>query len=141
IYPSPSGPFTCTDGSIYLYLNVPQWKRMVKLLEGEPWVSEFDPYWVLNITPELHAKFNGYFQKWVGGKKKDDICLEAQNLGISMVQINDASDLLRNEQFRFRGFFQDLEHPVLGTAAYPTVPYKMSGTPAELKTPAPTLGQ
>jgi hypothetical protein len=34
-----------------------------------------------------------------------------------------------------------VSHPVLGSALYPTVPYKLSETPASIVSCAPLLGQ
>ena len=55
--------------------------------------------------------------------------------------VNDAADLHDSPQYRHRGFFQQVTHPVLGDAAYPTVPYGFSASPARITSAAPTLGQ
>ncbi|HUL98090.1 MAG TPA: CoA transferase, partial [Mycobacterium sp.] len=65
----------------------------------------------------------------------------AQKLSVPLVPVNDAAALQRSEQYQHRGFFQDVTHPVLGTAAYPTVPYKLSASPAQIRSAAPILGQ
>jgi len=57
------------------------------------------------------------------------------------VPVNGAADLRHSPQYRHRGFFQAVSHPVLGAAAYPTVPYALSASPAEITSAAPTLGQ
>jgi crotonobetainyl-CoA:carnitine CoA-transferase CaiB-like acyl-CoA transferase len=58
-----------------------------------------------------------------------------------LAPVNNVSDLPRSEQLRHRGFFTEVEHPVQGRALYPTVPYKLSATPARIERPAPLLGQ
>jgi len=58
-----------------------------------------------------------------------------------IVPINNPEDLMANPQFRHRGFFSKVDHPVLGEALYPTVPYRLSATPASIDTPAPLLGE
>ena len=55
--------------------------------------------------------------------------------------MNGAADLHESPQYRHRRFFRDVEHPILGTAAYPTVPYMLSASPAEITRPAPGLGE
>ena len=52
-----------------------------------------------------------------------------------------AAELKNSPQYRHRGFFRDVTHPVLGTAAYPGVPYLLSASPAQITTAAPALGQ
>jgi crotonobetainyl-CoA:carnitine CoA-transferase CaiB-like acyl-CoA transferase len=55
--------------------------------------------------------------------------------------VNNARDLVASPQYRFRGFFAEVRHPLAGAALHPTVPYRLSATPAKLRTPAPLLGQ
>jgi crotonobetainyl-CoA:carnitine CoA-transferase CaiB-like acyl-CoA transferase len=55
--------------------------------------------------------------------------------------VNNARDIQSSPQYAFRGFFADVNHPVLGSALYPTVPYKLGATPAKIRTAAPLLGQ
>jgi crotonobetainyl-CoA:carnitine CoA-transferase CaiB-like acyl-CoA transferase len=57
------------------------------------------------------------------------------------VPVKSAADLKNSLQYRHRGFFQHVTHPVLGTAAYPGVPYLMTASPARITSAAPTLGQ
>ena len=49
---------------------------------------------------------------------------------------------LDDPQLRARGFFEPLDHPVVGPHEYPTWPVRMSAGPARFWSgPAPTLGQ
>ena len=49
---------------------------------------------------------------------------------------------LDDPQLRARGFFEPIEHAVVGAQEYPTWPVRMSAGPATFWTgPAPTLGQ
>ena len=55
--------------------------------------------------------------------------------------VKSAADLKTSPQYRHRGFFQDVTHPVLGGAAYPGVPYLLSASPAHIITAAPGPGR
>jgi crotonobetainyl-CoA:carnitine CoA-transferase CaiB-like acyl-CoA transferase len=57
------------------------------------------------------------------------------------VPVNGAADLYRSPQYRHRGFFRPVRHPVLGDAQYPTVPYTFGASPARITSPASALGQ
>ncbi|MGO9511234.1 MAG: CoA transferase, partial [Mycobacterium sp.] len=72
---------------------------------------------------------------------KEAAAERAQRMGVPLVPVNGAADLRDSPQYQHRGFFCDVAHPVLGTAAYPTVPYRLSASPAEIRSAAPTLGQ
>ena len=62
-------------------------------------------------------------------------------MGVPLVPVKSAADLKNSPQYRHRGFFHDVAHPVLGSAAYPGVPYLLSASPARITSAAPALGQ
>jgi crotonobetainyl-CoA:carnitine CoA-transferase CaiB-like acyl-CoA transferase len=118
------------------------WKAVGQLL-GEPeWMKAFPDNWLeRGLTPERIADCRRHVGDWLKAQDKNEVAAAAQTLGLTLVPVNDASDLVTSEQFKHRGFFARVEHPVLGAALYPTVPYKLSLTPARIERPAPLLGQ
>ena len=87
------------------------------------------------------ARTRKHLTRWLAKLGKHEIAEEAQRRGVMIVPINNPEDLMANPQFRHRGFFSKVDHPVLGEALYPTVPYRLSATPASIDTPAPLLGE
>jgi benzylsuccinate CoA-transferase BbsF subunit len=64
-----------------------------------------------------------------------------QAAGVAAGAVQNAGDLLeRDPQLRSRGFLQDVTHPVLGTFGHHAPPYKLSRTPAFVRS-APKLGE
>ena len=139
----PASFFACADGFIYLYMTSRNhWMGLKKLMGQPEWLDAFDDDWLeFSVTPEKVVTFQNGFAKWVAGLTKDAAAEEAQRLGVPLVPVKSAADLKNSPQYRHRGFFQHVTHPVLGTAAYPTVPYLMSASPARITSAAPTLGQ
>jgi crotonobetainyl-CoA:carnitine CoA-transferase CaiB-like acyl-CoA transferase len=139
----PASFFACADGFVYLYMTSRAHWLAVKKLMGRPvWLDDFDDDWLeFSVTPEKVAAFQRGFATWVRDLAKETAADEAQRLGVPLVPVNDAADLHHAPQYRHRGFFQAVNHPVLGEAAYPTVPYTLSASPAEITSAAPALGQ
>src|SRR6201997_3541494 len=139
----PAAFFPCCDGFVYLYMTSRAHWQGVKALMGHPeWLDAFDDDWLeFSVTPEKVAAFRRGFAEWVRDFAKEVAADQAQRLGVPLVPVNGAADLHLSPQYRHRGFFQDVTHPVLGQAAYPTVPYALSASPAEITAAAPTLGQ
>ena len=138
----PSGIFACRDGSLYVWMSEPaHWQALGQLL-GEPgWMQEFPARWLeRDCTPERVAECRRHIAAWLADQDKDSISAEAQKLGLTLASLNTAAELVASPQYDFRGFFTEVGHPVLGTARYPTVPYKLSRTPARIAAPAPLLG-
>lgn len=139
----PASFFPCADGHVYLYLTSrAHWLGVKELLGHPDWLDAFDDDWLeFSVTPDKVAAFRRGFAGWVRGLPKARAADEAQRLGVPLVPVNDATDLHRSAQYRHRGFFQNVNHPVLGDAAYPTVPYALSASPAEIACAAPALGE
>ena len=55
--------------------------------------------------------------------------------------VHSPAEVLASEQYGARGYFADIEHPVIGEATYPGAPFIMSETPWQASAPAPLLGQ
>lgn len=139
----PAGIFACRDGYAYIWMSAPaHWDALRQLLGDPEWMNDFPERWLeRECTPERVAQCRECIAAWLATQDKHEVAAQAQALGLTLVPVNDARDLLASPQFAFREFFQALDHPVLGRHRYPTVPYKLSVTPAQLRTPAPLLGQ
>ena len=139
----PAGIFPCKDGYIYIWLSAPaHWEGLRQLLDDTDWMNEFPDNWLeRECTPERVATCRHHLVRWLQTQNKQDAAEKAQKLGVTLVAVNNAADLVASPQYQFREYFKALEHPVLGTIPYPTVPYHLSETPARPTTHAPLLGQ
>jgi crotonobetainyl-CoA:carnitine CoA-transferase CaiB-like acyl-CoA transferase len=139
----PAAFFACADGFVYLYMTSrAHWAGLKNLMGHPEWLDAFEDDWLeFSVTAEKVAAFRRGFAAWVRDLAKESAADQAQRLGVPLVRVNGAADLHHSPQYRHRGFFQDVGHPVLGPAAHPGVPYALSASPAEIISPAPTLGQ
>jgi crotonobetainyl-CoA:carnitine CoA-transferase CaiB-like acyl-CoA transferase len=139
----PATIFACREGYVYLWLSERgHWAAMRQLMGNPEWMNSFPERWMeLECTPERVAKCRQEFGAFLRTRDRDQVSAQAQKLGLPLVAVSDARDLPSSPQYIFREFFSEVNHPVLGRAAYPTVPYKLSATPAAVAAPAPLLGQ
>ncbi len=138
----PASFFECADGYVYLYMtNGSHWTGLKRLMGKPDWLDEFEDDWLeFSVTPDKIRTFQCGFADWVRVLNKDAVSDEAQRQGVPLVPVADTVDLKTSPQYRHRGFFRDVMHPVLGTAAYPGVPYLLSASPARITSAAPALG-
>ncbi len=61
--------------------------------------------------------------------------------GIPAAPVLDPREACRQPQLAARGFFEEVAHPVVGTHATPTVPFRYTSVARWIRRPAPTLGQ
>lgn len=139
----PAGIFACRDGYAYIWMSAPaHWKALGELLDNPGWMESFPEHWMeRECTADRVALCRHHIAEWLRTRDKHEAAAQAQKLGLTLVAVNNAKDLVSSPQYLFREFFAEVDHPVLGSALYPTVPYRLSATPARIETPAPLLGQ
>lgn len=139
----PAGIFACRDGYAYIWMSAQgHWDALRQLLGNPAWMNSFPERWLeRECTPERVTQCRQHIAEWLKTQHKHEVAVTAQKLGLMLVAVNNAKDLCESEQYQFRHFFAEVNHPVLGTVAYPTVPYQLSETPARITMPAPLLGQ
>ena len=74
-------------------------------------------------------------------KKKADMFYAAHERRFIYGMVQSPQEVMENPQYQHRGYFVELDHPVVGPATYPGAPFIMSGTPWEASLPAPALGE
>lgn len=141
----PAGIFPCRDGYVYIWMSTPgHWEALRTLLGDPAWMRDAERWpdrWLERAcTPERVAQVRQHLGEWLRHEGKEEAAARAQQLGLTLVAVNDVRDLLKSPQYAHRGYFAELDHPQLGRLRYPTVPYRMSATPARLNAPAPALG-
>ncbi len=115
--------------------------RALRELMGKPdWLA--DDRWdnrvyranhLMEIAPQLDA--------WMKQQKKQDIYHKLAKAGIPVGPINSAEEVMNNEQYKARGYFTEVDHPVAGKYQYAGWPYRLSASPPRVFRPAPLLGQ
>jgi crotonobetainyl-CoA:carnitine CoA-transferase CaiB-like acyl-CoA transferase len=79
---------------------------------------------------------------WCETRTAGDAVAELEAAGIPAAAMVPAFATLDDPQLQARGFFEPVEHPVVGLHDYPTWPVRMSAGPVRYWSgPAPTLGQ
>lgn len=139
----PAGILPCKDGHVYVWFSTSDHWIALRATLGEPeWARDLTDRWLeLDCTPERVALIRRHVAAWLQTRGKREAAEEAQKSGLTIVPVFLVSELEASPQLQFRRFFTSVEHPALGRAVYPTVPYQMSATPAKIETPAPLLGQ
>ncbi len=139
----PAGIFACRDGYVYAWMSEPvHWQALGRLLGNPAWMQPFPERWLeRECTPERVATCRRHLADWLKHQEKDAVSAAAQKLGLTLAPLHSVGELPASPQYAFRGFFTAVDHPVQGSALYPTVPYRLSATPARIERPAPLLGE
>ncbi len=134
----PSGVRLAGDGYVWTS-TMPQWvPRMLRVLED----AELSDRYAQGTSPvdlELAEMADAAVTTWGVTRSRQEAMAEAQAEGWAVTAINAPVDVLSDPQFRGRGFFRPVEHPVAGPVTQPGAPLRLPDMPAV--SAAPTLDQ
>ncbi|HWT47151.1 MAG TPA: CoA transferase [Mycobacterium sp.] len=118
-----------------------QWERLCKALGSPSWAT--DAKLVTAAGRRAHQDLiDERLAAWCENRSRDDIVATLWDAGVPVAKVMQPHRQTELEQLTFRGFFEEVEHPVNGRARLSTVPMRFSGGPELFHTnPAPTLGQ
>ncbi len=72
---------------------------------------------------------------------RDDFVDEGQRRGIPSTAIHRVSEFVNHPHPNSRDWFEDADHPVIGSYRTAGAPFRMSKTPWSVRSPAPSIGQ
>src|SRR5262249_53923554 len=118
-----------------------QWESLRGALGSPSWAS--DP--ALSTAAgrrAQHELIDERLATWCRRRGGDEIVATLWDAGVPVATVMQPHRQTELDQLTFRGFFEEVEHPVNGRARLSTVPMRFSGGPGMFHTtPAPTLGQ
>ena len=137
----PRSPVAARDGYIVpIAFGGVDWDATVDFLESEELAHE--RFATAEGRMENAADLDRILRDAFAQYGKEDLFYRAnRRRGLIYGIVQDAAELHENPQYRHRGYFVEVDHPVAGKADYPGAPFGMSRTPWSVGAPAPTLGQ
>jgi crotonobetainyl-CoA:carnitine CoA-transferase CaiB-like acyl-CoA transferase len=108
-----------------------------------------DPEWTKDekfndrYSREMNVQeLSSHLGEWTKKFDTETLYHKIQSVGIPSGVVRSPGDIMEHDQqFKARGFFVGIDHPVVGTLTYPSAPYIMSETPWTVERPAPMLGE
>jgi crotonobetainyl-CoA:carnitine CoA-transferase CaiB-like acyl-CoA transferase len=135
------GIFQCRDGHIGLNVyTLAQWEMMCAFF-GMPELVK-DPRFqnLADINLFLEAA-RAMFAPLVKERGKMELFQSGNEWRIPLALVPTTQEILDSPQHQARGFFEEVEHPVMGKVTMPGAPFKMMETPWQLRNRAPLLGE
>jgi crotonobetainyl-CoA:carnitine CoA-transferase CaiB-like acyl-CoA transferase len=132
--PAEDGYVTFGGGSVAI------WEQLCLMLGSEDIFANLDLTNTADIA-EVEIEVDEIMMKWMEGKTKQDVFLEAsRDWMLPVAPVLELNEVLSDPQFESRGLFQEINHPVAGKATYPTLPFVTSDTIPAFER-APLLGE
>ncbi len=118
-----------------------QWERLCGAIGSPSWATDPD----LSTDAGRRANQDQIDERlaaWCEHRGRDEIVAALWQAGVPVAKVMQPHRQTELDQLAFRGFFEEVDHPLNGRAKLGTVPMRFSGGPGVFHTnPAPTLGQ
>lgn len=138
----PAGYFAAEDGFAYFLVMNQWWPRLARMLGRADLLD--DPHWTLDggmFNPAAKEELDVLFYVWVSDRTKRQVMVEAQAERVSGTAMSSIADLLADEHFRARNFWETYDHPVAGRLTQTGAPARLSWGGFQARSAAPLLGQ
>lgn len=140
---APQGLYQCAGTERWLAISVAtdeQWSLLKSAL-GEPdWAN--DP--ALDIHEgrvRAHDVIDKHLEQWAGHHDSSAAAELLVEYGVPAADLADARAGSMHPQLVARGFFESLDHPIVGRHHVPAIPFKYRSVDKWHRSTAPTLGQ
>jgi crotonobetainyl-CoA:carnitine CoA-transferase CaiB-like acyl-CoA transferase len=97
--------------------------------------------WVALSLREAGGQGEAELRAWVAAREREAAVAELLARGVPAAPVADPRASSLHPQHAARGFFEEVEHPVVGRQPVPTVPFRYASVAHWIRRPAPTLGQ
>jgi crotonobetainyl-CoA:carnitine CoA-transferase CaiB-like acyl-CoA transferase len=140
---APHGVYPCLGTDRWVAIAIERYEQFFSLAEvvGSPaWTNQDD----LRTPSGRRARqdeLDFTISKWTASRDCFAAMHVLQRAGIPAGAVQRPSDLLVDPQLKFNGHFWPLDHAELGTCLYNGPSFRLSRTPAVLRSSAPLLGQ
>ncbi|HNM77345.1 MAG TPA: CoA transferase [Tepidiformaceae bacterium] len=137
----PSGIYPCLDDR-WIAINVQsdgQWARLCDLMRRNDLAGA--RLSTADGRLRWHDDLDAAISAWTATREAPALMDELQAAGIAAGQVLSGPELFADRQSRARGFFVELEHPLVGRHEYPGLPFSIAGVTTEGWTDAPCLGE
>ncbi|MBI4304568.1 MAG: CoA transferase [Chloroflexi bacterium] len=138
----PHGGFPAKDGYVAMQGRGggARWAPRLFDMMDQPELKNDPRFSTANNVAKNSEEFYSVLYSWLVDHTKKEIFEAARRARYPVGPVNTTEDLLNDPQYKERGFFVDIDHPVAGKFKYPGAPFKMEGGFA-VRMPAPLLGQ
>jgi len=141
-YACPHGVFCCKGEDRWCAIAVfsdQEWQAFCRLCNPD-WSR--DPRFATLLGRKRNeGELNRLIEEWTLNHTAEEVMSQMQANGIAAGVVQNVRDLRSDPQLGERGYFWDLEHPVLGVFPHAGQPSVMSETPAMPRMRAPCLGE
>jgi crotonobetainyl-CoA:carnitine CoA-transferase CaiB-like acyl-CoA transferase len=140
---APQNLYACRGAEQWLAISIAtddQWDGL-KWALGRPGWADQPGLESLAGRRAAHEQLDRELSAWAAEQRLDQAVELLLDHGVPSAPAVDPRLTPLHPQLRARGYYEDVDHPVVGTHSIPGPPFRFSGVDHWLRRPAPTVGQ
>ncbi len=138
---APATILPCKDGYVWMIaLEVGQWHGLVRAMGNPDW-AQLEMFDDMTARAQNADLIYPMMTEWMADLTKQEIMDLCQDNGVPSTAVYTVEDIARLPHMVDRGFFTDLEHPLMGTVRTLGAPVFLPESPAGPRCAAPLLGE
>lgn len=140
---APHGVFKCRGDDRWCAIAVcsdQQWQKLKALMGKPAWADDSELSTSAGRKRD-EDRLNAKLEAWTVNYRPEDLMEMLQTAGVPCSLVADGETLLADEHLRSRGYFWETEHAEMEKALVLGQPFKLSKTPAKLRSAPPCLGE
>jgi CoA:oxalate CoA-transferase len=139
---APYNTYPCADGHVTIFTSAERhWQSMCRVL-GRADLLQDPGYASTPGRAERMAEIDDMVSAWTITRTKEEVMRLLNDAHVPCAPVKTAREVARDPHLEARGFWVDVKHPRRGATRVPISPIRLhTAGRAEIRSPAPTLGQ
>ena len=140
---APHNTYPCAGEDAWVTIAVAsdeEWQRLCGVMERTD-LAKDHRFATAQERRSHEDELDEAIRRWTQDKDAYEITHLLQRAGVHSSPVLSAAGLLKDPHYRQRSTFVQVDHPWAGKHTYPGIAWKMSGTPGQITSSAPGLGQ
>ena len=138
---APMAAFRCKDGYIIIAtVGDEHWQRFCRAINRPDWAA--DPgYRTKRQRWEKKYILQEEIEKWTSQRTVKEVGEIMDRERVANSPILNIQQVVDDPHLKERAYFAEIEHPLIGKAKIPGIPFKLSETPGKVESPSPLIGE
>jgi len=140
---APHGAYRCQGEDRWLVISVStdeEWQAFCRVIGNPEWTR--DARFATQLERLKHIEeLDRLVESWTVQQEAEETMEKLQQAGVPAGVVQNCLDLHQDPRLAAWNFFRYLEHKEMGPSPYEGLQFRLSKTPGELRSAAPTLGQ
>ncbi|MDP3076577.1 CaiB/BaiF CoA-transferase family protein [Bradyrhizobium sp.] len=139
----PHGCFPCAGSDNWIVVAISSdamWPKLCKLLGRSDWVAD-EALKSATARRRIENEIEAAIAAWASARTPDDAMNALQSAGVASGVARLPIELLADPQLHARGFIQEIDRAFIGRHPQPSMPFRETDRPFEIRSAPPTLGE